>query len=205
MPARSSPSSSGCEIADHLIRAFVADAHEDGGRCGERLVAVDILCERVHAGDGIAAKPHHQKADRGIPEADDRPGQSDAEEDDEKRSRRRCVAAQRSACEPREVQPSWRRPGMQILRGGARASARISAAPARRAVDRSGMLVLFPSSSGSGYSLAPNAKSKAESARPVLGRRDGGGALVFRAGARRNPRRAARRARPGRGPRARPL
>src|SRR3954466_12716447 len=71
------------EIADHLVRALVADAHENGGRRAQRLVAATGPGKRVHGHNGIAAEPHHEEADGGVPEAHNCPGQGDREERDE--------------------------------------------------------------------------------------------------------------------------
>ena len=96
MPARVKPVEQRLEIADHLIRALVADAHEDGGRCGELLVAADVLCERVHAGNGIAAEAASpEKPIAAFQKPTTVQGRVMSEEEDEKRSRRRCAAAPR--------------------------------------------------------------------------------------------------------------
>ena len=51
------------EIADHPVRRLVADAHQDRGRGGDRLVAADARRGRHHGRDRIARKAHDQKAD----------------------------------------------------------------------------------------------------------------------------------------------
>ena len=59
----------------------------DRGRCGDRLVAAERCDAGYHGGDRIAAKPHDEKADGRVPEADHRPGQGESEEQKEKASR----------------------------------------------------------------------------------------------------------------------
>ena len=68
------------EIAGHLVRALIADAHQDRRRRDYRLVATDARCERVHGRRRIAAQAHDQKPDGGVPESEDRPGQCHGEQ-----------------------------------------------------------------------------------------------------------------------------
>ena len=63
------------EIADDLVRALIADAHQYCRRRRHRLVTPDACRERIHGRSGIAAEAHDQKPDHGIPEANHRPGQ----------------------------------------------------------------------------------------------------------------------------------
>ena len=75
----------GVEIADHAVRQFVADAQQQGGGGGDRLVAADARGWRVHRPERVACKPHEQEPDDGIPETDHRPGQRDREEKNEQK------------------------------------------------------------------------------------------------------------------------
>ena len=82
----------GLEIPGHRVRALVADAREDGGRRGQRLIPPDARGHRIHRGDRIATTAHDQKADACVPESDDRPRQRHGEkrkEDDSAGAARR--------------------------------------------------------------------------------------------------------------------
>ena len=63
------------EIADHPLRRFIADAHQNRGRCRYRLVAADAGCYRDHRCDRIGGKAHDEEADRGVPESGHHPRQ----------------------------------------------------------------------------------------------------------------------------------
>ena len=74
----------GVEIADHPVGRLVADEDGDCGGCGDRLVAAQARDGRQHDRDRIAGKPHDEKADGGVPEADHRPRHGEPEEQKEK-------------------------------------------------------------------------------------------------------------------------
>ena len=77
------------QIANHLVGALVADAHQDRGRGRHRLVAANARGDRrIHRGDRIARAAHDQKSDRRVPEADHRPRQGHREQREEQRQRR---------------------------------------------------------------------------------------------------------------------
>ena len=119
---------------------------------------------------------------------------------------RRCAGGTAATRERRQSGHRERRPGMQIAPAAARASARYRRSPARRARRPVGHACLFPLGLRSGYSRAPNAKSKPESARPSSSEETAEALWYVGAGA--APKSAPSRcAAPGagRGPRARAL
>ena len=71
------------EHAHDPLWRLVADAQQDRGRCGDRLVSADAGDDRQDRRHGIARPAHDQKADGRVPEADHVPGQGDGEQDDQ--------------------------------------------------------------------------------------------------------------------------
>ena len=70
----------GREIADDPRGVFIADAGQQGNRCGDRLVATNALRCRRDGRDRVPGEPQDQKPDGGVPESDDGPGQGDEEQ-----------------------------------------------------------------------------------------------------------------------------
>ncbi len=71
------------EHAHGPLRRLVADAQQDRGRCGDRLICADATGDRQDRRHGIACKAHDQKANGRVPEADHVPGQRHREQHDQ--------------------------------------------------------------------------------------------------------------------------
>ncbi len=105
-PRAASPASSGSSMAGDALGRLVADAQQDRGRRGDRLVAAHAAGRRHDRRHRIARKAHDQEADGRVPEPDHVPGQRHARTARPERDRRMPKPPGESATTASQISPA---------------------------------------------------------------------------------------------------